>query len=70
MKKVVGFELAAAAAEVVYGIWKTVSEGLKPIKDWWAGPELLFARPRATASRHRRLMLRILGMLRDAHRRG
>jgi hypothetical protein len=49
MKKVVGFELAAATAEVVYGVWKTVSEGLKPVKDWWAGASLLFARPRGSA---------------------
>jgi hypothetical protein len=49
LKKTIGFELAAATAEVVYGVWKTVSEGLKPVKDWWAGASLLFARPRAGA---------------------
>jgi len=49
MKKVVGFELTAATAELVYGVWKTVSEGLKPVEDWWAGAALLFARPRATS---------------------
>jgi hypothetical protein len=49
MKKMVGFEVAAATAEVLLGIYQTINDGLKPIKEWWSSANQLFARPRGSA---------------------